>query len=92
MVGGSRVRFRYHVEGKEFVGKRVFFGDSLNSTASVIERRISKYPKGMEVSVFYDPIHPRSAVLEPGLKGADWVAGTIIPMMFGIIGVAFLVL
>jgi hypothetical protein len=89
---GAAVRYRYEVDGKEFVGSRLFIGDSVDRSASVIDGRIAQFPKGKGVSVFYDPDHPHVAVLEPGLKWSDWIMGAVIPIAFGVIGVAFLVL
>ncbi len=65
-----QLSYVYTVDGVDYEGKRVtfksftwFFGD-LNKLAA-------QYPKGQEVAVYYDPLHPEEAVLEKGTARAD---------------------
>lgn len=66
-----RVSYQFTVQGKELVGRRAYFGDSIYSKwawwfSDRIER---KYPSGTRVKVHYNPRRPEDAVLEPGLNG-----------------------
>lgn len=63
-----RVVYRYRVAGREYQGDRVStlpaaFGEER------IRQMVESYPLGSEVSVFYDPAEPATAVLEPGISG-----------------------
>jgi uncharacterized protein DUF3592 len=84
------LRYRYQVNGKEYIGRRLFFGDSLERSAEVIKKRISGYPLSEKVKVFHDPSRPHQSVLEPWLHWSDWVMGAVIPVGCVVLGVLFL--
>ncbi|HOT90014.1 MAG TPA: DUF3592 domain-containing protein [Anaerolineae bacterium] len=65
-----QLSYAYRVDGVDYEGNRVgfksfawFFGN--------LDRLAAKYPKGQEVVVYYDPLHPEEAILEKGTARAD---------------------
>jgi len=61
------VHYTYQVEGKEYNGTRIFIGDNrYSSNGDYARNYIERYPVGKEVSVYFDPQQPGSAILEPG--------------------------
>ena len=64
------VRYRYEVEGRSYVGKRLYFDEMAWSSRSSAARLAHKHPPGATVTVRYDPDDPARALLEPGLSGA----------------------
>lgn len=55
--------YSYTVKGKEYLGHRIRVGHFTPDPDEMAKR----YPKGSIVTVYYDPDHPREAVLEPGI-------------------------
>lgn len=61
---GTHVTYRYEVEGREYESTQVrlvekFFREKRSD-------RAARYPEGTRVTVWYDPLRPERAVLEPG--------------------------
>lgn len=62
------VVYRYQVEGKDFEGETVWFGNDVStSDRSMSEETIRKYPVKQNITVYYDPADHAIAVLEPGV-------------------------
>ena len=76
------VRYRYEVDGQEFEGDRLRFGNVSYKSRSKAQKVMNRYPRGKEVEVFYDPENPQSSVLIKGI-GLSWLA-------VGLGGVAFI--
>ena len=53
------IEYRYQVDGQHYEGDRLCFG---SESVSAVER----YSPGSTVAVYYDPVRPGNAVLEPG--------------------------
>jgi hypothetical protein len=68
---------RYSVNGQEYTTKVLRFGQALGSgdkSDAALQRL--RYPAGKDVLVSYDPAHPASAVMKPGLHAeAFWLPG-----------------
>ena len=65
----SRVSYRYTIDGQEYFGRRVRFGDQLELSWSAPARRIAtKYPVGSSVLVHFDSEAPAESVLDPGIS------------------------
>lgn len=62
------ITYRYEVGGRAHTGRKVTLADTgypkLRGARDVIDR----YPAGAKVSVFYDPVKPKRAFLEPQLR------------------------
>lgn len=63
-----KVSYRYSVAGKEYISDKVEFvsmGDG--NTSYFALQVIRRYPVGKQVKVYYNPLDPDVAVLEPGI-------------------------
>lgn len=58
----AEVRFEFESEGKKYRGERVSLGEDPGNYE--VDERLARYPVGKEVTVYYDPARPASAVLE----------------------------
>lgn len=79
----AEIEYEFSVEGKDFRGDRVAYGDYGSSSPSHAEDVAGRYPPGKEVTVYYLPENPAECLLEPGASAKAW----ILP----IVGVAFVV-
>jgi hypothetical protein len=77
------LRYRYEVGGQTYVGFRASFSGYGVSRAAM-EAVVRPYPQGSRVRVYYDPMHPASAVLD-NTAPSDW-------LYWFLFGVGFLVL
>jgi hypothetical protein len=66
----ARIIYEYSVAGKTLRNDRVSIGEDLGNFQ--VAETIAKYPVGAVVSVFYNPLHPKEAVLERDLPKGLW--------------------
>jgi len=64
----ANIRYRYTVDGQEFIGTRVnlstlALGDGTRQARTVV----TAFPVGQAVTVYYDPSAPAESLLQPGL-------------------------
>jgi hypothetical protein len=65
----SKVVYQYFIEEKDYISKRIFYGDILGRPFSKNAIRVSnKYKIGDEVIVYFNPLCPKESVLEKGTK------------------------
>ena len=66
----GRLAYKYNVKGKEYLGKkRKLIDTEVHWMISWGETSIAtKYWKGRQVPVYYNPEKPSQAILEPGIK------------------------
>jgi hypothetical protein len=62
------LRYRFDVEGKTYEGTLLSHSDEAMQQADA-EAVVARYPAGSEVTVYFDPSHPKRCVLEPGKEG-----------------------
>jgi hypothetical protein len=62
--------YQYSVAGKQLRNNRVSIGEDRGNFE--VAETIAKYPEGMDVTVFYNPLHPNEAVLERDLPKGLW--------------------
>ncbi len=74
----AAVSTEYTVDGRRYRITEIYFSQSnaWSSSYSQVGRTVSRYKKGIEVPVYFDPAQPAIATLEPGVK----------PWNYGIIG------
>jgi hypothetical protein len=60
------VIFSYPVGAERYMSNRVASGGFGPTSRAAAERTVARYPVGRTVTVFYDPLDPQHAVLEPG--------------------------
>ena len=75
----ANIGYAYLVDGKRFQGDKISFSGTGTSRKSA-SQLTAKYPKKKEVDVYYDPVEPENAVLEPG---KTWL--TYIPLLSGLL-------
>jgi hypothetical protein len=73
-----RVRYRYAVDGKAYVGDRVSF--RADYARADVESAVRRYPAGSAVSVSYSPGDPRRSVLEPGTWHDGRLMTVLVPL------------
>ena len=84
------VWYRYHVNGQEFVGKRVSFSVNANSwSKNVANGYLEKYPVGKDVTVRYQADQPSLCVLESGVTPRSFM-GVGIGLFFVVGAMGFL--
>jgi hypothetical protein len=66
----ANVVYQYSVAGKQLRNNRVSIGEDRGNFE--VAEAIAKYPAGMDVTVFYNPLHPNEAVLERDLPKGLW--------------------
>ena len=79
------VRYAYQVMGVEYQGDKLTFGPKSGGAQSKAARIVSNYPKGVTVTVYYDPQKPSNAVLERNVSKSLLIYGLI----FIVIGIFF---
>ena len=62
----ANIVYEYTVQNVTYKGKAIGYREPLDSAGEDGERLHSRYPKGKPLRVWYDPNHPRRAVLQPG--------------------------
>jgi hypothetical protein len=65
-----KIAYRYTAAGRTYTGTRVE-SHPLPSTGPWARRYVAEHPPGTPVAVRFDPAHPETAVLEPGLDRTD---------------------
>ena len=86
-----KVDYEYYIQKNTYKSKRVYFGSNIMTTLKKSKSQdiVDKYPKGREVTVYYDQTNEKISVLETGIK-SEIVVGLILGIIFVLIG--FLIL
>ncbi len=66
----SDVLYDYVVNGTTYSANKVSFGEVGRGTPAPAREIVNRYPKGKNVTVYYNPDKPETAVLEPGMSAA----------------------
>lgn len=85
----ARIRYAYAVDGRSFSGERVSFESGPSANRGLAEAIVARYAPGSNVRVFYDPLQPERAVLEPGGSPVvPWLlgAGGVVLAAAGVLG------
>ena len=86
----ANVQYYFIVDGTDYVGDEVAYGDFGSSDSSRAHRISNKYPEGKEVTVYYLPEDPYECVLEPGMKAQAWFLPAF-GMVFFTVGTAMFI-
>jgi Protein of unknown function (DUF3592) len=65
------IRYEYRV-GDQAYSCTLEIPGSVTPSQQFTTRYLDKYPPGKKVQVYYDPVQPDHAMLEPGI-GSDWM-------------------
>jgi len=66
----ANIIYEYSVAGQKLRNDRVSIGEDLGNFQ--VAETIAKYPVGAVVTVYYNPLHPKEAVLERDLPKGLW--------------------
>jgi hypothetical protein len=66
----ANIIYEYSVAGQKLRNDRVSIGEDLGNFQ--VAETIAKYPVGAAVTVYYNPLHPKEAVLERDLPKGLW--------------------
>jgi hypothetical protein len=84
-----RMLYEFTVDGTDFTGKRVAYGDKIGRETSRYASDVTRrYPAGKRVTVYYKPGNPKVSLLEPGVKGQTFIVPSIGLFLF-LIGAFF---
>lgn len=61
------IRYRFSIDGRDYTGDQIWFGQHGNSLGHSPHQIVDTYPTGREVTIAYDPDDPEWSVLEPGV-------------------------
>jgi hypothetical protein len=89
VLNGERIKYDYEVGGKRLTGHCVCWGPRGGTAEPTYQELGEKYPPGREVTVYYDPKSPSTAVLEPR-NPRNLVVSAVFAVAFGGFGAAFL--
>lgn len=82
-----RVEYEYKVDGKTYRNGRITIGEKTSEYE--IEEILERYPIGAEVTVFYDPANPQTAVLDRDVMDGKLLLGcALLALIFGVLPLA----
>ena len=81
---GADVTYTYRIKGKEYEGDSVTVSEMSTSNYGRAQKIVAQYPKGDDVTVYYDSSDPSDSVLERGISGGSWISPGV--------GLAFLII
>ncbi|RLA49984.1 MAG: hypothetical protein DRR42_14330, partial [Gammaproteobacteria bacterium] len=84
------IGYDYTVDGENFKGSRIAFGDLGTAERSDADAISDKYPLDISVTVYYKPNEHQVSLLEPGLRTSVWFP-VFLGIPFLLIGLALLV-
>jgi len=88
----ANITYNYKVEGIDYTGDKVNFGDYSSSNSSHASAVLSRYPPGKAVKVYYSPKQPKLAVLETGSTWSTYFLfafGTVFTIAGAAMAIAF---
>jgi hypothetical protein len=72
-AASAEVIYVYAVRGRRHTSNKVLFGDYGSSDSSRADRIVNEYSPGQAVTVYYNPLDPSLAVLQPGVTIGSWI-------------------
>lgn len=75
----AKVAYEYKLGGQRYESSQLSYKSYGTSKAARAKRIVEKYPVGTEVTIYYNPMKPDQAVLEPGAN-----IFTALPLIFGV--------
>lgn len=83
-----KITYEYEVGGISYTGTNLNFSRFRTNSPSQASRTVRKYPTGAAVTIYYNPMNPERAVLEPG-KIAPHISGLILGIALALFGTFF---
>ncbi len=90
----AHISYEYTVAGKKYKSTRFSFDnlEKLATTDAQLQSVLERYPKGKELTVYYDPQDPQSSILFPKVTRASVVqAYNVAGIIFSAAGLLFAV-
>ncbi len=78
------VQYKYVVNDRWYTADTVNFGEYGSSNRSRADKIVARYPPDSQVTVYYNPDDPDTAVLEPGLSWGSYF-GFLMSLAFFIV-------
>jgi len=79
------IRFSYRM-GETAYEETLKFPASTTPTRELSQQYVDRYPVGMSVDVYYNPLLPEQVTLEPGGRAGDWMV-----LLFGLGATALMI-
>lgn len=86
----AHVLYEFTVDGKKYTSTKINYDLMSSSERPAVEELVNRYPKGQQVSVYYQPDAPSESVLEPGL--VQWLIPVSIVLCLISLGVPLFIL
>jgi hypothetical protein len=78
IVFSAEIAYTYTVDGKEYTSDNIEMGAETSKFSGDIKAKVEEYPKGKQVTVYYNPEDHNDAMLEVGFGPALYI-----PLAFG---------
>jgi len=65
------IRYSYQVEGREYQSSRIGVTTGTSYSYRIAQKILRKYPKDLEVDVYYKPGEPSYAILNTGVRASE---------------------
>jgi hypothetical protein len=89
------IRYRYYIEGKEYIGDRVMFFKTSTPFYSDVEELVKEYYEGKKIKVYYDPQNKLESVLirdglDYGSTIPEFILAVVIIVIGGLLSLGFI--
>lgn len=81
------VVYEYAANAVKYSARKVFFAETSSKNLKAVQAVVLRYPAGSIKNVYYDPLKPSRAVLEPGIQLIN-IPALVIGGLFVLIGAA----
>jgi hypothetical protein len=82
-----KIIYQYRIDDRDYEGSD-WSHSAINGREEEAEEILSRYEVGDEVDVYYNPLKPEQAVLEPGIKSAfPYAIGFFLAALFFLLGI-----
>lgn len=78
----GHVFYTYQVGAKQYIGHHIWIGEYRSSQLGDLLRNVNRYTHLEKIKVYYDPVSPEKAILEPGFNRFIW--GHLVISSFGL--------
>jgi hypothetical protein len=81
-----KITYKYQIEGQNYEAHEWSY-NVINGNEDEVQEIIDRHPVGHGIDVYYDPMKPSRAILDPGLNSVyPYIIGFILAAVFLVIG------